>query len=103
MRVVSKFLIFVINFIIIGSAAHAADKSVAAGEALYKEHCETCHGEALRNPGSSFDLKELRESEVSRFERSVLGGKGQMPPWKGVLSPQDLASLWDYIRDNAEN
>lgn len=81
------------------SPGMAAD--TAAGEALYADHCAECHGEALRNPGSSFDLKELLANERPRFNASVLGGKGQMPPWKGVLSDADLDALWIYIRENA--
>ena len=96
-------LISLFNISVCGVVAHGAESSASAGENLYKEHCETCHGEGLRNPGSSFDLKQLRADEASRFERSVLGGKGQMPPWKGVLSAQDLSALWAYIRANAEN
>ena len=36
-----------------------------------------------------------------RFEKSVLKGKGQMPPWQGVLSSDEIDQLWHYIRDNA--
>jgi len=96
-------LISLFNISVCAAVAQGAESSVAAGEDLYKEHCETCHGEGLRNPGSSFDLKQLRAEEASRFVRSVLGGKGQMPPWKGVLSTEDLSALWAYIRANAEN
>ena len=73
------------------------------GQALYNENCASCHGEGLRNPGSSFDLKQLKPSEKDRFIRSVLAGKNQMPPWKGVLSGADLDALWLYIQENAEN
>ena len=100
MRVYLKTLILFINISCFGALSHA-EPSSATGDLLYQEHCETCHGEGLRNPGSSFDLKSLKQDERSRFETSVLGGKGQMPPWKGVLSSEDLASLWSYIRDNA--
>ncbi len=77
----------------------AADAQV--GEAIYANHCAECHGEGLRNPGSSFDLKLLKEHERERFNASVSGGKGQMPPWKGVLNDDDLDALWAYIRMNA--
>ncbi len=76
--------------------------SEAAGEALYADNCAPCHGEGLRNPGSSFDLKQLGRAERARFNGSVLGGKGQMPPWKGTLSDADLDDLWAYIRLNAD-
>ena len=85
-----------------GAVAFAAEDLIEAGEALYNANCATCHGEGLRNPGSSFDLKQLRENERPRFNTSVLGGKGQMPPWKGVLTPEEFDALWAYIRANAD-
>ena len=32
---------------------------------------------------------------------AVLDGKGQMPPWRGVLGETELDQLWAYIRANA--
>ena len=83
--------------------AFAADGAVEAGESLYADNCAICHGDGLRNSGSAFDLKQLKEGERARFDQSVMSGKGQMPPWKGVLSPADLDALWAYIRANADD
>lgn len=77
--------------------------SVEEGQAVYNEHCASCHGDGLRNPGSSFDLKQLKSGDNVRFIRSVLGGKNQMPPWKGVLDESQIESLWLYIRENADD
>ena len=74
---------------------------VAEGETLYEAHCSECHGERLRNPGQSFDLRELRAEERVRFDTSVLNGKNQMPPWRGTLGSVDLDRLWAYIRSRA--
>ena len=55
----------------------------------------------LINTGSgTFDLRRLRADERPRFENSVANGKGQMPPWKGVLSAEQVDMLWSYIRAN---
>ena len=79
-----------------------AQDLVKAGEALYADKCSECHGARLRNPGSgAFDLKKLHADERPRFEKSVLDGKGQMPPWRGVLGPEQLDQLWAYIREYA--
>lgn len=40
-------------------------------------------------------------NERPRFENSVLNGKNQMPPWKGVLKDADIDAIWAYIRTNA--
>lgn len=74
---------------------------VAAGADIYDNYCQTCHGEHLRNNGHTFDLRRLREDERDRFEHSVTNGKGQMPPWRGVLAEDDIENLWNFIRANA--
>ena len=33
-----------------------------------------------------------------RFVNSVLNGKNQMPPWRGVLDTEQMKSIWAYIR-----
>jgi len=78
--------------------ALAQDEAVAAGAEIYAADCAVCHGERLRNPGTSFDLREFRADERARFEQAVLDGKGQMPPWRGVLSDEQRDQIWAYIR-----
>ena len=83
-------------------AALAQDaQKITAGERVYNNYCFTCHGENLVSSGQTFDLRRLRADERPRFDNSVLNGKGQMPPWKGVLSAQDIDNVWVYIRANA--
>ena len=88
--------------LLLAPAVRAEDPDlVAAGQQLYDMHCAPCHGDGLRNPGSSFDLKLLHENERPRFDKSVMEGKGPMPPWRGTLGPTELDGLWAYIRENA--
>jgi mono/diheme cytochrome c family protein len=86
---------------LVGSAMAQADAAAQDGEQIYATNCATCHGDELRNPGSSFDLKDLKTAERARFDKSVMEGKGQMPPWRGALTPADMDALWAYIRANA--
>ena len=74
---------------------------IAAGETVYNTYCATCHGDNLVSSGQTFDLRRLTADARPRFENSVLKGKGQMPPWQGVISSEELDQLWHYIRDNA--
>ena len=88
------------------SAAVADDAApdqakIDAGETVYNTRCAVCHGDDLVNTGQTFDLRKLKADERPRFEHSVLNGKNQMPPWKGVLSDDDLDNLWHYIRAHA--
>jgi len=85
-----------------GWAATGDDQAkIKAGEQVYNTYCETCHGPDLVNGGQTFDLRRLRADERPRFEHSVLNGKNQMPPWKGVLDEEQIDQLWHYIRAHA--
>jgi mono/diheme cytochrome c family protein len=75
--------------------------AISAGEEIYDEHCATCHGEKLRSTGAMPDLKELPADARSRFDQMVMGGRGQMPAWQGIISREGLDSLWAYIRSGA--
>jgi mono/diheme cytochrome c family protein len=75
---------------------------VEAGEHLYAMYCSTCHGDNLVSWGQTFDLRRLGPNDRSRFSNSVLMGKNQMPPWKGVLADEQIDALWNYIRQNAK-
>jgi mono/diheme cytochrome c family protein len=82
----------------------APDKAkIEAGENVYNNYCQTCHGDRLVNSGENqtFDLRKLTAGERARFDTSVRNGKNQMPPWKGVLSDDDIDAVWHYIRANA--
>ena len=80
----------------------AQDGAVAAGEALYEEHCATCHGERLRPTGAAPDLKNLGVEDRAKFETTVWNGRGQMPAWQGMITEDERAALWAYIRSRAK-
>ena len=75
---------------------------IDGGETVYAYHCATCHGDDLVHTGdTTFDLRRLHANEWPRFNNSVHNGKNQMPPWKGVLTDEEIDQLWHYIRANA--
>ena len=78
-------------------------KKASEGEQVYENYCFTCHGEKLRSTGQTFDLRKLKAGERERYERSVRNGKGQMPPWTGVLSDEEIDQIWHFIRQHAED
>jgi mono/diheme cytochrome c family protein len=79
--------------------ASAQDRAqIDAGESLYNNNCQICHGERLVSTGQTFDLRRLTEKDRARFDNSVRNGKNQMPPWKGVLTDEEIAQLWHYTR-----
>jgi quinohemoprotein ethanol dehydrogenase len=71
---------------------------IEAGEQVYDEHCASCHGEKLRSTGAIPDLKEMAADDRTRFDKLVREGRGQMPPWQGVLSETEIAQVWAYVR-----
>jgi mono/diheme cytochrome c family protein len=78
----------------------AADAKVEAGATIYGNYCSNCHGDGLRytSGGATFDLTRLRAADHDRFVNSVLNGKTQMPPWRGVLDIEQIESIWSFIR-----
>jgi mono/diheme cytochrome c family protein len=89
------------SIVLTSSAATAAGSPRAeAGAAIYAQRCSSCHGEGLNNTsgGWSFDLRKLRPDERARFVESVTTGKDNMPSWYGILSDEEIESIWAYIR-----
>ena len=72
-------------------------KKVDEGEGQYSNFCATCHGDNLVSNGQTFDLRRLQPGDRRRFETSVQNGKGQMPPWKGVIDDVQTDAIWHYI------
>jgi mono/diheme cytochrome c family protein len=79
----------------------AAQDAAAIGEEVYEQHCQSCHGEKLRSAGAMPDLRDLGANDRAKFDTMVMEGRGQMPAWQGIVSPQELDQLWAYIRSRA--
>jgi mono/diheme cytochrome c family protein len=73
------------------------------GAELFAAICSHCHGPRMVNPGTvSFDLRKFPHDDQSRFVNSVSNGKNNMPPWKDVLKPDEIAALWAYVRSGGK-
>ena len=82
-----------------GAHASAQDQAmIEAGAQVYEDHCASCHGEQLRSAGAMPDLRDFGPDDRARFNTIVLEGRGQMPAWEGVVSPQEIEQLWAYVR-----
>lgn len=103
--VASTILVSLLSFAVSASAADTASEQdqakIDAGENVYNLRCAICHGDDLVNTGQTFDLRKLKADERPRFENSVRNGKNQMPPWKGILTDDNIDQLWHYIRAHA--
>ena len=100
----SLIMAVIASALMASSGAMAQDRAaIAAGEAVYKENCVTCHGERVVSPGGAFDLRKLGADERPRFDKAMADGKGQMPSWEGVLTPEEFDQVWAYIRSRTIN
>jgi len=72
-------------------------EQVKKGAQLFALNCATCHGTRMRNPQWAFDLRTFPPDGHARFVDSVTNGKGNMPSWDDVLSPEDVEALWAYV------
>ena len=72
-------------------------QQVALGAEIYSRNCSPCHGARMLDPQGAFDLRKFPRGERSRFIESVTKGKNQMPPWGGLLKPEEIEALWLYV------
>jgi mono/diheme cytochrome c family protein len=72
-------------------------KQIHAGAELFARNCSPCHGAHMADPEGAFDLRTFPHDQHSRFVNSVTNGKNSMPPWGGVLKPEDIEALWSYV------
>lgn len=76
----------------------APPTSADAGRRLYASHCSRCHGPNMVTPGTvAYDLRRFPEDQKPRFVLSVLGGRGAMPAWNGILDADAVDALWAFV------
>lgn len=76
---------------------------VKEGREVYNAICVRCHGPNMVNPGTiSYDLRKFPADQKDRFIDSVSNGKRRMPPWKHILSSEEIQSVWVYVLTKGE-
>ncbi|HWI12888.1 MAG TPA: cytochrome c [Burkholderiales bacterium] len=75
----------------------ASPETIGKGAKLYEHHCSACHGPRMADPEGAFDLRKFPPEQHNRFVNSVTNGKNSMPPWGGLLKPDEIESLWAYV------
>jgi cytochrome c6 len=93
---------------LLGSASRASagpPPDAAAGEQTYKANCVLCHGvdgtgsatgKTLKAPDLHSDA--VQKMTPAQMEAQIADGKNNMPPFKGNLSKEQIASVAAYIR-----
>ncbi len=77
--------------------AEFTPERVEKGKLMYKQLCLRCHGPEMVAGNNAFDLRTFPLDDRARFFNSVTNGKRAMPPWKGILSEDEISILWAYV------
>jgi len=70
---------------------------IKTGGDMFARHCSHCHGVRMVKPEVGFNLREFPSDQRERFVNSVIKGKNAMPPWGGLLKPDEIDALWAYV------
>ncbi|HKV06241.1 MAG TPA: PQQ-dependent dehydrogenase, methanol/ethanol family [Candidatus Acidoferrales bacterium] len=76
----------------------ASAETVKRGGALFTANCASCHANQPRT--GTPDLRRMSPESHDAFQQIVLGGilkNAGMPPWDGVLSPNDADAVHAYL------
>ena len=92
-------------------SADSDDGASTRGRALFETYCVLCHGPAGTGDGRAAALQKVRPSDLTASSRSdeyklqiiSNGGAGVsrsegMPPWKSVLTRQQMTDVVAYLR-----
>ncbi len=96
--------IVLVFFVTISSASD--DAKTSPGEAIFKARCILCHGSdgtANTNMGKQLQARDLHGREVQKLsdaemKQIISQGKGNMPPFDGQLSGDEIAQVVKYVR-----
>jgi mono/diheme cytochrome c family protein len=72
-------------------------EQIRSGAELFERNCSPCHGPRMQDPEGAFDLRTFPPDQHGRFVNSVSNGKNSMPPWSGLLKPEEVEALWAYV------
>ena len=92
----SGFFIFML-----ASFSIQAATGQAAGANIFLTYCAGCHGKegfAAYEHAPSFSMGERLQKDDRELLQSVLNGKYEMPPWRDMLSVEDLRNAIAYLR-----
>ena len=91
------------------NAVEATPEDLAKGQAIYKKHCQMCHGEKGLGDGPAgkrlnpkpFDLtdKEQMASKTDEYLfKDITKGKGPMPAFERKLKEEERWMVIHYVR-----
>ena len=80
------------------TATETAAAPTASGAQLFSDNCETCHGPNGTGGHVGPDLQKSPVAEnLARVEKQIRNGGGAMPPFKGMLSNNQIDVIAKYV------
>jgi mono/diheme cytochrome c family protein len=106
MKAFRTLILLILPVAICASSLWAADKDANdKAKQAFASNCKTCHGvDGAGTPvGQSLNAPDLRSEAIhkqsdSQLAAAVSDGKGNMPPFKNSLTPDQIQSLVRYVR-----
>jgi alcohol dehydrogenase (cytochrome c) len=81
-----------------GGEEAGAAPNAEAGKEVFAENCSTCHGSTGHGGNGGPDLTtQPKAKEQKGAEEQVTNGGAAMPPFKGLLSPEEIADVSAYV------
>jgi len=76
----------------------ASPPSSIAGEAIFSNYCASCHGaDGTAGIAGAANLRLLATDSIL-IRKTVLNGKGLMPPFRHKLSAQEITRLINHLK-----
>ena len=78
-----------------------ATADAAAGKEVFAEECSVCHGATGHGGNGGPDLRTMPLAKTQAgAEQQVTNGGGGMPPFKGVLSAEEISNVAAYVSED---
>jgi mono/diheme cytochrome c family protein len=81
------------------SAKPADEDGAAQAQVLYKDNCMSCHGAGLAGDFGPNLTKVGSHKTKDEIIAQIMGGKGDMPPFKSALKSEEIEVLAAWLAD----
>ncbi|MDF2650440.1 MAG: hypothetical protein K0Q73_6245 [Paenibacillus sp.] len=79
--------------------ADGGKSTAAQAQVLYKDNCMSCHGAGLAGDFGPNLTKVGSHKTKDEIAAQILGGKGDMPPFKSALKSEEIEVLAAWLAD----
>ncbi len=79
--------------------ADGGTSTAAQAQVLYKDNCMSCHGAGLAGDFGPNLTKVGSHKTKDEIIAQILGGKGDMPPFKSALKSEEIEVLATWLAD----